>query len=161
MLEETVDKKKYKGLCSAIIYGPNASGKTNIIGAMDTFKSIVLRGNIRNDDDKNAPNAAANALELIPNSSLENSVPISFAIKFITDGLLIEYAFSMDLGKFLEVDHPRKILSESLCLNGSAIFSRHDGIEFGALAAIAKFQVNDFEQNAEECYGASKKQLKR
>ena len=33
--------KTYKGLCSAVIYGANASGKTNIIGAMDTFKQIL------------------------------------------------------------------------------------------------------------------------
>ena len=59
ILEEAIGKKTYKGLCSAVIYGPNASGKTNIIGAMDTFKSIVLRGNIRNEDNKNEPNAAA------------------------------------------------------------------------------------------------------
>ena len=42
--------KTYKGLSSAVIYGPNASGKTNVIGAMDTFKAIVLRGSIRNAD---------------------------------------------------------------------------------------------------------------
>ena len=52
ILHATVGRKAYKGLCSAVIYGPNAAGKTNIIGAMDSFKTIVLRGNIRNDDDK-------------------------------------------------------------------------------------------------------------
>ena len=44
-------RKKYRGLCSAVIYGPNASGKTNVIGAMDTLRSIVLRGNINNTDN--------------------------------------------------------------------------------------------------------------
>ena len=43
ILESKVGKKKYKVLCSAVIYGPNASGKTNIIGAMDVFKAIVLK----------------------------------------------------------------------------------------------------------------------
>ena len=61
-------RKEYKGLCLTVIYSPNASGKTNIIGAMDTFKSIVLRGNIRNDANDNEPNAAAGTLELIPNT---------------------------------------------------------------------------------------------
>ena len=86
ILEETIGKKTYKGLCSAIIYGPNASGKTNIIGAMDTFKSIVLRGNIRNDNDKSDPNAAAGTLELIPNSSSQNNLPVSFAVKSQKNG---------------------------------------------------------------------------
>ena len=48
LLNEKVGSKNQKALCSAVIYGPNASGKTNIIGAMETFKAIVLRGNIRN-----------------------------------------------------------------------------------------------------------------
>ena len=107
--EEAIGKKIYRSLCSAIIYGPNASGKTNIIGAMDTFKSIVLRGHLRNAEDKNDPNAAASALELIPNNSIESSIPVTFSIKFITNELLIEHAFSADLGTFLDVDHKRKI----------------------------------------------------
>ena len=58
ILQEKIGRNIYKGLCSAVIYGSNASGKTNIIGAMDTFKNIVLRGNTRNDE-KGSPNAAA------------------------------------------------------------------------------------------------------
>ncbi|MBU9735713.1 AAA family ATPase [Diplocloster agilis] len=156
VLVETVGKKKYKGLCSAVIYGPNASGKTNIIGAMDTFKSIVLRGNLRNDDDKSAPNAAANALELIPNNSAECSEPVCFSIKFVADSLLIEYGFTADLGRFLEVDYSRKVLSETLSINGSVIFSRNDGLEFESLDTIQEYQVNAFEQNAEGAIALAK-----
>ena len=50
VLSAKCGSKQYKGLCSAVIYGPNASGKTNVIGAMDAFKAIVLRGGIRNSD---------------------------------------------------------------------------------------------------------------
>ena len=46
-------------------YGPNAAGKTNIVGAMDVFRAIVLQGNIRNSEEKASPNAAATALGLI------------------------------------------------------------------------------------------------
>lgn len=149
VLQETAGKETYKGLCSAVIYGPNASGKTNIIGAMDTFKSIVLRGHIRNSNDKSSPNAAANALELIPNSSSETADPVSFGIKFITDGLLVQYSFSADLGHFLEAAHPRKILSETLSINEAMIFSRQDALVMGDLDGIQDFLVNAFEQNAE------------
>ena len=48
--------KNIKGICSAIIYGPNAAGKTNIISAMDTFQAIVERGNIRNSYSCLTPN---------------------------------------------------------------------------------------------------------
>src|SRR5574344_2603519 len=64
---EKIKAKNIKGLCSSVIYGPNAAGKTNIIGAMDVFRSIVLRGNIRNAEEQNSPNKAAYNLELIPN----------------------------------------------------------------------------------------------
>lgn len=148
VLQETIKKKPLKGLCSAVIYGSNASGKTNIIGAMDTFKSIVLRGNIRNDDDKNGPNAAASALELIPNNVKGDNQPVSFAIKFTVDGFLVEYSFSADLGEFLEVEHLRRILSEQLALNGDMVFSRNGGLEFGSLDTIRDWSVNAFEQNA-------------
>ena len=88
ILHTAIGKKTYKGLCSAVIYGPNASGKTNIIGAMDTFKAIVLRGHIRNDEDNSMPNIAAASLELIPNSAADGVSPVMFEIKFITDGVL-------------------------------------------------------------------------
>ena len=148
VLQETIGKNICRGLCSAVIYGPNASGKTNIIGAMDTFKSIVLRGNIRNYDDKSDPNPAANALELIPNSSAAQVKPVSFAIRFITDGLLMEYSFSADLGQFLDTEYSRKILSESLTVNKTMIFSRNSGLKFGSFAAIQDLLVNAFEQNS-------------
>lgn len=148
VLRQSIDKKVYKGLCSAVIYGSNASGKTNIIGAMDTFKSIVLRGNIRNDDDKNDPNTAASELELIPNKFSENREPVSFSIRFITDNLLIEYSFSAVLGQFLEVDYPRKLISERLKVNDLLIFERTDRITFGSLEPIRNLLVNAFEENA-------------
>jgi AAA15 family ATPase/GTPase len=159
VLEETFGKKVNKGLCSAVIYGPNASGKTNIIGAMDTFKSIVLRGNIRNDDDKSDPNAAATALELIPNNSNECTDPVSFAIKFITGGMLVEYSLSVALGKFLEIDYQRKVLSETLKINNSLIFSRNDSLEFDSLDTIWEFLVNAFEQNADGAISLAKSNL--
>ncbi|MDR2615612.1 MAG: ATP-binding protein, partial [Oscillospiraceae bacterium] len=71
VLKQRIGKKNHKALCSAVLYGPNASGKTNIIGAMDTFKNIVLRGHIRNSDERRTPNTASSVLELIPNSALE------------------------------------------------------------------------------------------
>lgn len=52
ILTEKIKRKNVKGLCSSVIYGPNASGKTNIIGAMDTLRAIVLRGKISNDENK-------------------------------------------------------------------------------------------------------------
>lgn len=157
--ERIIEKRIYKGLCSAVIYGPNASGKTNIIGAMDTFKSIVLRGHLRNVEDKNNPNAAASALELIPNNITDSSIPVSFSIKFIAEGNLIEYAFSVDLGKFLEIDYKRKILSETLTVNENKIFVRDKELEFGSFQTIEDFMVNAFAQNEDGAVALAKSNL--
>lgn len=159
ILEENIVGKKYRGLCSAVIYGPNASGKTNIIGAMDTFKSIVLRGNLRNEEAKMDPNAAAGALELIPNNSIDIALPVSFSIKFTTDGMLIEYGFSADLGMFLDASHDRRVLTEALYVNEEMVFLRNDELEFGTLKEIEPLLVNAFAQNQEGAVALAKSKL--
>ena len=122
ILSMKAGNKSYKGLSSAVIYGPNASGKTNVIGAMDTFRSIVLRGNIHNADDV-SPNAAASALELIPNcNGVEEAT--EFSIRFLDEGLLVEYLVKADLGPFMDVDYSRKIVEERLSVNEKQVFLR-------------------------------------
>lgn len=150
ILNQKIGSKEYKGLCSAVIYGPNASGKTNIIGAMEVFKSIILRGNIKNSDDKNSPNAAVNELELIPNSIIKSPVPVEFSIKFIENNLLIQYDLSIDIGNFLGTDYQRKILSEKLTVNEQLVFSRDKKLNFASLYSIKplkNYWINKFENN--------------
>lgn len=159
VMKTTIGKKEYKALSSAVIYGPNASGKTNIIGAMDTFKSIVLRGNIRNDSDDNEPNAASGTLELIPNNTSIHSLPVEFFIAFVENGLHIEYALSISIGGFLDNEYSRKILSETLTINSNLVFARNEGLEFGLLDTIQDFFVNAFEENAEGAIALAKSNL--
>ena len=147
ILHEKIGRKTYKGLCSAVIYGANASGKTNIIGAMDTFKSIVLRGHIRNSSEKNNYNVASAMLELIPNAASKEAAPVTFAVKFTTSDMLVEYSFSADLGAFLERDYSRKILTESLSINGTMVFSRSDKLEFGEFKVIGRHLNKALEKN--------------
>lgn len=125
VLKEKAGTKNHKALCSAVIYGPNAAGKTNIIAAMETLKAIVSRGNILNSDSIFSPNAASTVLELIPNSSVEN-VPTKFSISFIENNFLIKYDLTIDLGSFLEVDYKRKILEESLTINEKNVYKRNE-----------------------------------
>lgn len=159
VLKQKIGSKKYKGLCSAVIYGPNASGKTNIIGAMEVFKSIILRGNIRNIDDKNVPNAAVNTLELIPNSNTTAHSPVKFSIKFIEDDLLIQYDLSIDIGGFLDANYPRKILFEALTINEYLIFSRKEKLDFGTLKVVKNYLVNEFEDNSAGAISLAKSNL--
>ena len=116
--------KDIKGLCSSVIYGSNAAGKTTVVGAMDTFRSIVLRGNIRNSEDISSPNHAASNLSLVPNQMLTKPEPVEFFIDFVVDKFRIQYGVVMDLGLFLDAKYERKILSEALTVNGNRIFTR-------------------------------------
>lgn len=155
VFQEKIGAKTYKGLCSAVIYGPNASGKTNIIGAMDTFKSIVLNGHIRNDSEKHNPNISAGRLELIPNSFFDDRQPVEFSIRLITEKFLVEYGFSAALGNFMEAEYPRKIVYEKLSINGATIFERGEKLEIGELKGIKPLLVNAFDQNVSQTMAAA------
>lgn len=147
VLHTTGGEKHYRALCSAVIYGPNAAGKSNLIGGMDVLKSVMLRGHIRNEDSKMAANAAATALELIPNNLGDGQAPVMLGIKFATEGVVIEYGIRMDLGGFLERDHKRKILWEQLRVNEEAVFTREDALVVHNLNVIEPWLVNGFKQN--------------
>ena len=136
-----IGRTMYKGICSAVIYGPNASGKTNIIGAMDTMKAIMLRGNIRNSEAFILPNPASSVLELIPNCDSENKAT-SFSIKFVENGLLVSYSFSAKLGGFLDREYSREIVREELFINEKLVFSR--GHEFSVeFPSVIKPYLNE------------------
>ncbi|MCD8380486.1 MAG: ATP-binding protein [Lachnospiraceae bacterium] len=130
LMSGEVGRKKFKALSSAVIYGPNASGKTNIIGAMEVLKSIVLRGNILNPENSTSPNAALSNLELIPNcyTGLE---PVSFYIDFyVTDAddqaYRIQYELEAVFGAFMDDEYLRKILDERLTVNEQLVFRRSE-----------------------------------
>lgn len=131
---EKIKRKNVKALCSAVMYGPNASGKTNIIGAMDTFRAIVLRGNIRNSKEQKSPNAAAYSLELIPNK--DSDEPVVMSIEFVDGGIKFGYSMTLDLGHFLDEKSERRVLSERLLINDEMIFDRSNTLTMGKLSAI-------------------------
>ena len=107
---EKVGGRIVKGLSCAVIYGPNASGKTTLIGAMDTLRAVVSRGNIRDAADLGSMNRAAGQLSLIPNSSAAQPRPVRCSSKFTA--------------------HGPSILEESLSVNGTRVFRRKpDSIE--------------------------------
>ena len=138
ILSEKVKSKTIKSLSSSVIYGPNASGKTNIIGALDTFRAIVLRGNIRNSEEKSSPNTASYNLELIPNNKHKEK-PVSFSISFIENEFKFDYSVVMNLGNFLNDDDPRNIVSEKLYINDEMVFARDDKLIFGNFKNIKSY----------------------
>lgn len=159
ILEHKIGNKTYKGLCSAIIYGPNASGKTNIISAMDVFKEIVLKGDIRNSDELRSPNISEGKLELIPNNLNRYPKPTKFYIRFVEGELLVEYEIKIDLGLFLDRNYQRRIEFESLRINDKTIYERTDKIEFFNLKSIEKYLINEFRENEESAKAIARNNL--
>lgn len=156
---EKIKGKMYKGLSSSVIYGLNASGKTNIIGAMDIFRSIVLRGHIRNSEEKVSPNPASAALELIPNNKYMEPQPVEFAIEFIENGLKIGYSISLDLGVFLDGEYQRKILKEELLVNGQLVFNRGEKLQVGNLKEIKSYIADSIYKRTDSLVEIAKNSL--
>lgn len=159
LLIKKVKNKNIKGLSSSVIYGPNAAGKTNIIGAMDTFRAIVLRGNIRNSEDQTSPNQASSILELIPNNTAKCSEPVLFSIDFMENELLIHYSLTLDLGCFLDDNYSRRVLREELFVNDEKIFIRDDSLSFGNFKSIKKYLSHNINTNEESIIEISKNSL--
>lgn len=72
----------------AIIYGQNASGKTNILKALEFLKSFILNPPIKKDD----------VIEIVPFLFTENIEPNScFEIEFLESG--IKYLYQLELNQ--------------------------------------------------------------
>lgn len=120
LIKEKRDGKGLKCLCSSIIVGPNAAGKSNFFCAVDFLRNLVLEGNIFNCSFTfSEPD-----LSLIPNSSLNEVKPISLGITVLTQGVLIDYDVSLELGEFLDGSAEKIISFESLRINGKPAFER-------------------------------------
>ncbi len=138
LINKKVNKKNVKALSSAVIYGPNSAGKTNIIGGMEVFRSIILNGNIKNKENITSPNVAIDKLELIPNVDSAEEEPVCFYIKCIAQELLIELTLEIKIGAFFRQDYDRKIVSEKLVINNQLIYERKEDLKIGKIDTIKK-----------------------
>ncbi len=168
LMKVRVKGKEIKGLSSSIIYGPNAAGKTNIIGAMDVIRAIVLRGNVRNSEEKSSPNPAAAILELIPNNNETEAKPVYFSVDFYEEDpeerknkFRIQYELEVDLGTFLDENYSRKIVSEKLTVNGEEVFQRTDSLKLGTMKVIKKYLTNVSEIDSEGIFGIAENSLSK
>lgn len=150
LLTNRLEGKEIKALSSAVIYGPNSAGKTNIIGGMEVFRSIILSGNIKNKEDNTTANIAVNKLELIPNVKSEKNEPVEFYIKFFTSGMLVELKLTLSLESFLINENNRKIIEEELKINDKLVYKRTDKVEFGKFEGIKQYLIENFAETAAE-----------
>lgn len=159
ILSEKAGRKTYKALSTSVIYGPNASGKTSIIGAMDFFRDLVLNGRITVNDrtDINTGNYAILFPNTIPNMSLKEEKPVSFSIKFTENvpeyrrhvqtgnyvKILFEYSVAVNYGTFLSDNPETRIEKESLRINDETVFERTgNSLAFNSVRQIAGFLID-------------------
>ena len=145
VLEKRYSNKTAKGLCSAVIYGPNAAGKTSIINAMSCFKQIILRGNIENVEDNRYDDYVSQNMGLIPFAFSNDSKPVEFEIEFIYENNRYNYELKIDLGLF-DTQYDRRIVSEKLLVNNYDIFERtNDNIIINSLTKISDLLLEQFD----------------
>jgi hypothetical protein len=70
----------------ATIYGANASGKTNVVLALQFMRSVVINSHARWEPDK--------AIRLEPFAG-ESDAPTTFSVDFLLDGIRYHYGFSL------------------------------------------------------------------
>lgn len=109
---------------SAVIYGANASGKSNIIMSLAVMKDIVLSGSL----EANLPNLKN--LELYPFAYQDSGKPMTFEIDFIYDGMRLIFGFEIEVRTFKK--DTRRIVREFLTYVDKAgkktlIYSREQG----------------------------------
>ncbi len=91
---------------STVIYGANASGKSNIIMSLAVMKEIIISGSL----ESNIPNI--NNLEFYPFAHDDDEKPMLFEIEFRNKGYHFIYGFAVLCTLFKKGS--RRIVSESL-----------------------------------------------
>lgn len=75
-------------VCSAVIYGPNASGKSNLINALGYMRAIVT------ESIAMRPDQTFDAQNFRLNKATENE-PTEFELTFLEEGIRYQYGFTM------------------------------------------------------------------
>lgn len=115
VLKEHVDRE-YKALCSSVIYGANANGKSNALLALEFLQKIVISGNVNMQRCIPVP--------LAPNFHNKKGSPIKLGIKFIYKNRLIEYDVAIGGITFLGEMQDAFIDNEVLCVDSKLQFER-------------------------------------
>lgn len=146
ILKYTSNNLEKKALSSSVIYGPNASGKTTLIEAINCFKKIVLNGGISSVDN-NLQNKTNNFLMLVPFIYSQNLEPVEFEIEFSekNNDEYNEYRYGLKLilGNFFDTNIKQKIIEEYLYIDNKEIFIRNNKSVDVFYKKISKASLNN------------------
>lgn len=109
--ENLIRKNNLRILPSAVIYGANASGKSNIIMSIALMREIVLQGSIE------ALSPDLNNMELCPFAHSSEQEPMLFEVEFTNEDSRFLYSFEV-LTRLFDKEK-RQIISEELWINSN------------------------------------------
>lgn len=117
--ENLIRENGLRILPSAVIYGANASGKSNIIMSLAVMREIVLQGSLE------TLSSDLNNLELYPFAHSAEQAPMAFEVEFTNNGKHFVYSFELMVKPFQK--GKRQILSEQLWMvNGKTLIQIFD-----------------------------------
>lgn len=111
--ENLIRQNGLRILPSAVIYGANASGKSNIIMSLALMREIVLQGSLE------ASSPDLNNLELYPFAHSSDRNPMLFEVEFINEDSHFLYSFEV-MTKLFDKEK-RQITSEQLWIKNSKV----------------------------------------
>jgi AAA15 family ATPase/GTPase len=109
--ENLIRKNNLRILPSAVIYGANASGKSNIIMSLALMREIVLQGSLE------TLSSDLNNVELYPFAHSSEQKPMLFEVEFTNENSRILYSFEVLIKPFDK--EKRQVISEQLWINSN------------------------------------------
>jgi uncharacterized protein len=88
-------KDPYRLLRSAVVYGPNAAGKTNVLKALQFMQGMVI-------GSAAAPPTAANPYDPFKLSAATREAPSEFEVTFVQEDTLYEFGFKLTAERVCE-----------------------------------------------------------
>lgn len=119
--EYLIKDGKCKALPVAVIYGANASGKSNIVLAMDLLKNIVISGTI----NEKKSNGLVKDLAIMPFIHDKSYFkPMTFEIVFYQNECIFKYGITISSNDFQH--QVNSITKEYLYIDENEVFTRND-----------------------------------
>lgn len=127
VLNDFNSEQKVKALCSSVIYGPNASGKTNLLSAMKLLNYIVASGTILPSDALDNREMRW-LISLAAPTITEDMDAVELGVRVFYKDIFFQYSIKFVVEGIQNTQRDRKIVSEKLQINGEDIFTRTNNI---------------------------------
>gem|GEM_PF-4821747 len=94
-----LDNYKVNALSKSVIYGANASGKSNLLSAMGYARIFILQNFIESNSADHLKNFFYDYFNRNNQSNLEKPISVTFGV--LVNGIQFEYSFSLDSNRII------------------------------------------------------------